>query len=224
MKTTRTIGIILALVIFSLAGHRAEAQSQEPQQDQYEDQEKELELEARRQRLKQEQLEREMNMKQKQLEQEMKMKQMEIEFAERASQMVDARERERARIYVRSSGDDEPYFIPFDSNRNQTQLTLRNTFRGGTDSSTGEFDVDETTRSIRCMINGKVNAGEIRIVVKYPNGKLFRDMTINSSAEISFNQSLTINEEEGDKYIGSWKYEVSAEKAEGNYMLQISTN
>ena len=49
-------------------------------------------------------------------------------------------------------------------------------------------------------------------------------MTINSSAEVTYSQSTTISEEEGDKYIGTWNYEVSAEKAEGNYMLQIMTH
>ena len=69
-----------------------------------------------------------------------------------------------------------------------------------------------------------MRSGEIRIKVQMPDGQVFRDMTINSSAEISFHQTLTIKEGEGDKYIGSWKYTVVAEKAEGNYMLQISTN
>lgn len=76
----------------------------------------------------------------------------------------------------------------------------------------------------RCMINGKVRSGKITIKVMYPGGKVFKELTITSSAEIMFSQSLKINEESDGKYFGSWKYEVSAEKAEGNYMLQISTN
>ncbi len=74
------------------------------------------------------------------------------------------------------------------------------------------------------MISGKVRAGEIIIKVLYPGGKVFKELTITSSAEITFTQSLTINEGSGDKYVGSWTYEVRAEKAEGNYTLAISTN
>ncbi len=74
------------------------------------------------------------------------------------------------------------------------------------------------------MISGKVRAGEIIIKVLYPGGKVFKELTITSSAEISFNQSLTFKEGSEEKYVGSWTYEVRAEKAEGNYTLAISTN
>lgn len=212
MKTLRTPGIIIALVIFSLTGHRAQAQSQIPQSQ--EQQARELELEARKQML-----------EQQKMQQEMKMKQMEIEFAERAEVIDDMRKREKARVYIRSSGDDEPiYFQSMYGQGNQTQLTLRNSFRGGSDSSEGEFDVDESTRYIRCLINGKVTSGEITIYVEYPDGSTFKNLTINSSAEISYTQSLTIKEGEEDKYTGTWSYKVIVEDAEGNYMLQISTN
>jgi hypothetical protein len=221
MNTSRLIGIILALVIFSLAGHRVQAQTPDekmtPEQKQklhYESQKQELELKARKQML-----------EQQQMEQEMKMKQIEIEFAERAEAMEDMRERERTRVYVRSSGENEPIYLPaMYGHGNQTQLTLRNSFRGGSDSSKGKFDVDESTGYIRCMINGKVTSGSIIIFIEYPDGTVFKKLTINSSAEISYNQSLTIKEGEEDKYIGAWGYEVHVRKAEGNYMLQVSTN
>ena len=76
------------------------------------------------------------------------------------------------------------------------------------------------------MINGKVKSGEIQIIVKYPNGKEFKNLTINSAAEISYSQSLTLKEgeESKDKYIGTWNYEVKATFAEGNYMLQMMTH
>jgi len=129
----------------------------------------------------------------------------------------------RAPVIIREGfeGDGFVWHIPQNS---QTQLTLRNSFRGGTDSSTGSFDVEEGTKRFKCMINGKVRSGEIKIKISYPDGKVFKDMTINSSAEITFSQSLNIGEKEPDKYIGSWKYEIAATKAEGNYMLSISTN
>jgi hypothetical protein len=106
----------------------------------------------------------------------------------------------------------------------QSQLTLRNTFQGGSDTSQGTFEVEEETRRFRCMINGKVRSGTITIKISYPGGKSFKDLTINSSAEVSFSQVLNISEGKGDKYIGEWEYEVKADKAEGTYMLQISTN
>ena len=125
-------------------------------------------------------------------------------------------------VYVKDGENSYTYYTGDGSS--QTQLTLRNTFRGGTDSSNGSFDLEKGTRHFRCMINGKVQSGEITIKILYPGGKTFKDLTINSSAEISYNQALTIKEGEDSKYVGSWKYEVKAEKAEGSYMLQISSD
>ena len=62
------------------------------------------------------------------------------------------------------------------------------------------------------------------IEAKYPDGKVFKELTITSAAEINFSQSRSIKEDEEERYVGSWSYEVRAEKAEGNYMMQITAN
>jgi hypothetical protein len=49
-------------------------------------------------------------------------------------------------------------------------------------------------------------------------------MTINSAAEISFSQSVSISEEDPDKYVGDWSYKVMAEEAKGSYSLSIMTH
>lgn len=105
-----------------------------------------------------------------------------------------------------------------------SQLTLRKNFNGTTDTSQGYFDVEPDIRHFRCMISGSVKSGEIFIRVQYPGGKVFKDLTINSSADINFSQSVSIREGEESKYAGTWSYVIRADKAEGNYMLQISTN
>ncbi|MEN8204269.1 MAG: hypothetical protein ABFS28_16860 [Bacteroidota bacterium] len=171
--------------------------------------------------------EAEMKAKQEMLEkqQQEKMKQMEIIYADRARDFErQARESSRARTYVRSSGESPDYFIYSGNQGSQTQLTLRNSFNGNSDSSKGEFEVSEDTRNFRMTINGKVKTGEIRIIVDYPSGDTFKDLTINSAAEITFSQSVTISEQEGGKYIGDWSYKIIAEKAEGSYKLSIMTH
>lgn len=151
---------------------------------------------------------------------------LEQQKAEMRNQEMDYAEQVREAYRISGVAEVEPVtrVAPFYFQETQTQLTLRNSFRGGTDSSKGVFDVDSGTRYFRCMINGKVNSGEIYIKVSYPGGKVFKELTINSSAEINFSQSLNIKEGEENKYLGSWQYEVKADKAEGNYMLQISYN
>lgn len=148
-------------------------------------------------------------------------REIEIRARESARSSRSARSKESARISVRYP--DGVYVTTYDDG-NHSQLTLRNSFRGGSDTSKGEFDVESDVRHIRCMISGKVSSGEIYILIEYPGGKVFKELTINSSAEISYSQSLSIKEGQENKYVGSWKYEVKAEKAEGSYMLQIQTN
>lgn len=119
----------------------------------------------------------------------------------------------------------DPIIVSSWGQANQSQLTLRKTFRETTTStSKGEFDVDGEIRQFRCTINGTVRTGEIVVGVSYPDGKTFKEMVINSSADINFSQSVSIKEGEEEKYTGTWKYVIKADKAEGNYMLQIMTN
>lgn len=174
--------------------------------------------------------EEEMKAKQEQLEmqrQQMKEQQLKTEELERAIE-----EQTRAAVRVRSTGraftspvvvGEEPFFVYTPYGENQSSLTLRNSFDGNTDSSKGEFDVNESTSHIRCTINGKVRSGKINVRVLYPNGQVFKDLAITSSAEISFSQSLSIKEEEKNKYVGSWTYEISADKAEGSYNMSFIT-
>jgi len=165
-------------------------------------------------------------------EQQLKMQEMEKHYRDQAIEFERqhrelGRENESIRVVKPGSGTyrypDGQYLMGSYGQGNQSQLTLRNSFNGGSDTSKGEFDVDKEVRNFRCLISGKVKSGEISIQIKYPDGKMFKDLTINSSAEISFSQSLTIKEGEENKYAGSWKYQVTAREAEGNYILQIMT-
>lgn len=217
MKTIRLMGTMM-LGLFLLAGSSMYAQdSKDKEADRKAAQEKEM-------LGKKEMLEKQhQDMK----EQEALMKLKEIEFAEHSA-IIEARIRESGvptRVYVTSTGDDDnSYFIGSEERGTQSQLTLRNSFNGGSDSSKGEFDVEEGIRQFRCMIRGKVRDGEINIKVSYPGGKIFKELTITSSAEVTFTQSLFIKEGSGDKYVGSWTYEVQAKEAKGEYTLSISTN
>ncbi len=174
----------------------------------------------------------ELKAKQEQIEiQRKQMKEQQLRTRELERRMAEqAREASRARtstwVYPGSTGfgDESSYYFVSEDQGNQSQLTIRNTFDGNSTSSKGEFDVDESTRYIRFRMNGKVRSGEISIRVVYPGGKVFKELTMTSPTDISFTQSITVNEEEKKKYVGSWQYEVSADKAEGSYSLSFSTH
>jgi len=159
-------------------------------------------------------------------EQQLKTIELERAYADQEREASRSSSRSAARVYTRSTGigDESSYFIYSGSQENQSQLTIRNSFDGDTDSSEGEFDVAESTTHIRCLINGKARSGKINIRVSYPGGKVFKDLSITSSAEISFTQSISVNEEEKKKYVGAWTYKVTADKAEGSYTLSFMTH
>ena len=172
--------------------------------------------------------EQEMQYRKKMLEeQQEQMKKFQEQFADQQKDLEE-RAREAARIRERAPGawvfPDGQFYFGSTGRGSQSQLTLRKNFEGTTNTSKGTFDVEENIRQLRCMINGSVDAGEIAITIEYPDGKVFKELVINSSADINYSQSVSINEGEEKKYTGSWNYVIKADKAEGHYMLQISTN
>jgi len=215
MKSIKHIGIVLALVIFSLHSSQAMAQSSKDiQVEQKAAQEAELKAQK-------EMLERQ---REEMKEQEVHFREQQIMAEELARSSGSSRSSSHARVVYRTPGDSDYFYISSGDEGNQSQITLRNSFKGTSDSSNGKFDVDETTRNFRLMIRGKVNSGEIRIKLLYPDGKVFKEQIINSSAEVTITQSIVIKEASSSKYHGSWTYEVKADKAEGDYTMSISTN
>ncbi len=213
MKTQTIFRALSFTLLFALLGTTVMAQTK---QEKEEKKAQEAEMKA-----KQEQIEFQ---RQQMKEQQLKTIELERTYAEQAREA--SRSRSIARSYSTGTGfPDEPsYFIYSGLQENQSQLTIRNSFDGNTDSSEGEFDVDESTRHIRCTINGKARSGKISIRVMYPGGKVFKDLSITSSAEISFTQNMSIKEEDKNKYVGAWKYKVTADKAEGSYTLSFMTH
>ena len=211
MKPIRFIGTLLAAGLILLISTSLCAQVKEDVRAQQKAA-REKEMQAKKEMLEMQH--------QEMKEHEILMREKEIEFAEQSA--IPPPRLSSGRVYVHSNGD-EPIYIPFYDRGSQTQLTLRNSFNGGSDSSKGEFEVDEGIRQLRCMIRGKVREGEIFIKVLYPGGKVFKELTITSSAEVTFTQSLSIKEGSQDKYEGSWTYEVKAKEAKGDYTFSIST-
>ncbi|MDF1573876.1 MAG: hypothetical protein P1P86_01620 [Bacteroidales bacterium] len=207
LKIYRIFSFALSLLLLATV---ARAQTQEEKTD------RDAEL-----KVKQEQIEMQ---RQQMKEQQLKTIELERAFAGQAREA--SRARSSARFFSPGSGfaDEGSYYFFSGGQENQSQLTIRNSFTGNSDNSEGEFDVDESTTHIRCTISGKANAGKIKIKVLYPGGKVFKDLSITSSAQISFSQSLSIREEEKNKYVGSWTYLITADKAEGSYTLSFMTH
>jgi len=118
-----------------------------------------------------------------------------------------------------STGD---VFIMSSSGSSSSQLSLSKTFDGQSSENEGTFDVDESVRHISLSFSGRVKEGEIEIIITLPDGDELKDITIDTSADIRFTQSIKIAEDE-DRYYGQWEYSVESDEAVGNYQLSIQT-
>ena len=215
MKKIKTLPFLFLMLVFLIPGTLLVAQDKET------DKQRQAEMEEQM-------LERKKMLEEQQLQmkkQQEQMKELEKQFRVQVQEMPSLPDESgRARVYVRPERSTGYQFITGFDQGTHSQLTLRKSFEGTTDTSKGEFDVQPDVRNFRCMINGSVQSGEIHILLEYPDGKVFKELTINSSADINFSQSVSIREGEDSNFAGSWSYVIKADKAEGSYMLQITTN
>jgi len=107
--------------------------------------------------------------------------------------------------------------------QNNSQLMLSKNYSGTDAENEGVFQIEKSVRQIRFSIEGSVREGSITVKLLLPGGDVFKELTIDESADVRFSQSLVIMEDE-NKYSGNWKYTIKARNADGNYRLSISTN
>lgn len=109
------------------------------------------------------------------------------------------------------------------SGGSSSQLSLSKTFNGESKKNEGSFDVDKSVRNINLSLSGKVKTGSIKIKITLSNGDLIKELSIDESADIQYNQNIKIADDE-DKYYGKWNYSVESVKAEGTYHLSLNTH
>ena len=119
-----------------------------------------------------------------------------------------------------STGD---VFMMSSSGSSSSQLSLSKSFDGKSSDNEGTFNVDKSVRHISLQLSGSVKEGAIEIIITLPDGDELKEITIDTSADIQFTQSIKISEEE-DKYYGQWEYSVESDEAVGYYRLSIRTN
>lgn len=124
--------------------------------------------------------------------------------------------------YVIASPEGGVYFRGPNAGQS-SQLSLSKSFNGESTKNEGTFEVDENVSYINFSINGSVKEGRININIVLPNGEKMKEMTIDNTADIQFNQMIRPRSEE-KKYSGKWSYEIEAVKAVGNYRLSLQTN
>lgn len=103
---------------------------------------------------------------------------------------------------------------------NSFSLSLRKSFEGeSVTTKPTSFTVDDDQSKLRFSISGRCEEGSITVNFILPSGKSFAKIQIDSSADIEWTRSLSI--EEKSIYKGQWKVEVKAVKAKGMYQANI---
>jgi len=128
---------------------------------------------------------------------------------------------ERDFFYGRIPEPPMPTYSVYSSDKSST-LTLHKNFREESASKKTSYTVGDDAKRIRFNIHGGCREGSIQIKLLLPSGKVFNHFEIDSTADISWTQSIKI-EEGNKKYMGEWTIEIKATKASGDYSLSISS-
>ena len=143
-----------------------------------------------------------------------------VRKAQKEQQEAITREMARARAYTRARGD-YIYVSEAGSERN-SRLMLSKRYTGQSIDKQGTFEVDDDITKLKISIDGAVESGSITVSLIYPDGKPYKSLTMDDSADIHWSESLNIKEGE-NKYYGTWKYRISTKQADGSYNLSINT-
>ena len=144
-----------------------------------------------------------------------------VRRAEHAEQAARNREMSRARSLSRAR-EDYVYVTGYGSGEHNSRLMLSKEYNGQSIDKQGTFEVDDNTTRLKLSIEGHVNSGSIKVSLILPDGKPYKSLTMDDSADIHWSESLNIKEGE-TKYYGTWKYRITTKVADGSYHLSINT-
>lgn len=104
-----------------------------------------------------------------------------------------------------------------------TRLILKKHFESESVSKEGEFEIEKDQKRFKVSISGYCRSGEIHVTILRPSEKVYKTITIDSSAQVEWSQSVRFTDEDKD-YIGKWIVQIVAEKADGLYEVVLSAD
>jgi hypothetical protein len=103
-----------------------------------------------------------------------------------------------------------------------SRLTLRKSFKEESIETTKKFSVLSTYTSVSFSLYGRVKSGVITITLFKPNGNKLKSIEIDATSDVSFDQYLDLKKNPKE-CIGDWQIKINVDKADGNYMFDITT-
>jgi hypothetical protein len=238
MKKFRFILTVLFLISFSALTQQAVAQAKSK-----EEKEKELrmqeEIDAQKkaiaeQKKAQEEVQKAMFESQNEVDEAMKEAQKEIESASKYKDMVRVYRGTGSKPYFNvESFDGEPFmftpgmegfnWVGHSGDNERTTWDFSKSVKENSFSRDYTFDVEKTAKTVVMSVNGDCKAGEIRIKIIMPNGKVYSDVVIDESGNLNWRKSFAISEEENKDKAGAWKFQINASKATGYFKISLQT-
>lgn len=103
----------------------------------------------------------------------------------------------------------------WDFSRSVTEKTFTKEF---------SFDVEKTVGNVLMSVMGDCKAGDIRIKIEMPNGKIYSEIVIDEFGNLNWRKSFNISETENQDKTGEWKFQVASNKATGFFKISLQTN
>jgi len=114
------------------------------------------------------------------------------------------------------------WYVP-GSNDERTTWDFSKSVKENSFSRDYTFDVEPTVKNVIMSVNGDCKAGEIRIKIVMPNGKVYSNITIDEFGNLNWRKSFSISEEENKDKAGAWKFQINASKATGYFKISLQT-
>jgi membrane-associated HD superfamily phosphohydrolase len=237
MKKIRFILLAVSLISFCAISSPAMAQVKSK-----EEKEKELkmqeEIDAQKkviseQKKAQDEVQKALQESQKEVDKAMKEAQQKLEATDKYKDMVRVYRGtgDRSRFNVEPIPGDQFMFTPgmegfnwysHSGDNQRSTLDFSKSVKESSFSRDYVFDVDLSS-TVVMSVNGECNAGEIRIKIVMPNGKVYSDIMIDEFGNLNWRKSFPVTEEENKDKAGAWKLQINASKATGFFRISLQT-
>lgn len=104
----------------------------------------------------------------------------------------------------------------------QNSLSIQKELAEETSAADFVYEVKEGAEGMALHINGSIESGKVKIVIKKPDGEVFNEYTLSPLANVNWNQNIHFEDDEAETLQGKWTVTVSADKAKGKYSVQIN--
>ena len=105
---------------------------------------------------------------------------------------------------------------------NQDNLSINKTLTEESSSADFNYEVKKGASGMSVHVNGAIDSGTVKITVKRPDGEVYNEYTLSSLASVNWKQTINFEDLKETEYLGKWTVTVTAEKARGNYSVQLT--